>query len=60
METLFSTPLMQPPEWSLTFEIICDASDYVVGVALRHKRHKKLYAINYASHMLGKTQIKHL
>ena len=31
---LTSTPVIQPPNWSVPFEIMCDASDYVAGVVL--------------------------
>lgn len=31
---LTSTPVIQPPNWDLPFEIINDASNYVVGAAL--------------------------
>jgi hypothetical protein len=31
---LSSAPIMKPPDWSLPFEIICDASDFAVGAAL--------------------------
>ena len=30
-KALISAPIIQPPNWSLPFEIMCDASDYVVG-----------------------------
>jgi hypothetical protein len=33
-KALISAPIIQPPDWSLPFEIVCDASDYVVGVVL--------------------------
>jgi hypothetical protein len=33
-KALISAPIIQPPNWSLPFEIMCDASDYVVGVVL--------------------------
>ena len=29
---LTSAPIIQPPDWSLSFEIMCDASDYAVSV----------------------------
>jgi hypothetical protein len=29
-KTLTSTPIIQPPNWDLPFEIMCDASDYAV------------------------------
>lgn len=31
---LTSTPIIQPPKWTLPFEIICDASNYAVGDVL--------------------------
>ena len=33
-KALISAPVVQPPDWNLPFEIMCDASDYVVGVVL--------------------------
>jgi hypothetical protein len=33
-KSLTSTPIIQPPDWSLPFEIMCDASDFVVGAVL--------------------------
>jgi len=35
---LTSTTVIQPPHWSLPFEIIFDANDYVMGVVLRQKK----------------------
>ena len=31
---LTSSPIIQPPNWSLPFELMCDASDYAVGAVL--------------------------
>ena len=33
-QLLISSPIIQPPNWSLPFELMCDASDYVVGAVL--------------------------
>ena len=31
---LITTPVLQPPDWSLPFKIMCDASDYAFGALL--------------------------
>ena len=33
-KALISAPNIQPPDWSLPFEIMCDASNYAVGAVL--------------------------
>ena len=38
---LVSPPIMRPPIWDLPFEIMCHASDYVVGAVLGKKEDKK-------------------
>ena len=56
---LITTPILQLPDWSLPFEIMCDASDYVVGAVLRQRRDKQTYAIYYASHTLDEAQMNY-
>jgi hypothetical protein len=51
-KALISAPIIQPFDWSLPFEIMCDASDYAVGVVLGQTKDKKHYAIAYASKTL--------
>jgi hypothetical protein len=51
-KALISAPVIQPPGWHLSFEIMCDASDYAVGAVLRQSEVKKHYAISYASKTL--------
>ena len=33
-KALFTAPIAQPLDWNLPFEIMCDASDYVVSIVL--------------------------
>jgi hypothetical protein len=51
-EALISTPIIQPPDWSLPFEIMCDASVYVVGEVLGQTKDRMHHAIAYASKTL--------
>ena len=55
-QALMSAPIVQPPDWNLPFEIMCDASDYAVGVVLGQRVDKKLNDIQYASKTLYNTQ----
>ena len=36
-KALISALIIQPPDWSQPFEIMCDASDYAVGAVLEQK-----------------------
>jgi hypothetical protein len=56
---LTSAPVIQPPDWSLPFEIICDASDYVIGVVLGQRKDKKPYVIYYISKTLNNAQMNY-
>jgi hypothetical protein len=56
---LTSAPVIQPPNWSLPFEIMCDASDYAVGVVLGQRKDKKPYVIYYASKSLNSAQMNY-
>ena len=55
-KALISGPIVQPPDWNLTFQIMCDASDYDVGVVLGQRVDKKLNFIHYASKTLESAQ----
>jgi hypothetical protein len=50
-KALISAPIILPPDWHLSFEIMCDARDYAVGAVLGQSKDKKQYAISisYAS-----------
>ena len=55
-KSLISAPIVQPPDWNLPFEIMCDASDYTVGAVLGQRVNKKLNVIHYASKTLDNVQ----
>jgi hypothetical protein len=56
---LTSAPIIQPPDWSLRFEIMCDASDYEVGAMLGQYKDKKHHAIAYTSRTLIGPQLNY-
>ncbi|KAL0324590.1 UNVERIFIED_CONTAM: Retrovirus-related Pol polyprotein from transposon opus [Sesamum calycinum] len=53
---LTSAPIIQPPDWSTPFEIMCDASNYAVGAVLGQKFEKTHHVIYYASKTLDAAQ----
>ena len=55
-KALITSPIVQPPDWNLPFEIMCDASDYVVGDVLGQRVDKKLNVIQYASKTIDTAQ----
>ena len=55
-KALITAHVVQPPDWNLPFEIMCDASDYAVGVVLGQRFDKKLNVIQYASKTLDNAQ----
>jgi hypothetical protein len=58
-EALISAPVIQPREWHLPFEIMCDASDYTIGAVLGQSKDKKHFAISYASKTLTGPQLNY-
>jgi hypothetical protein len=56
-KALISAPIIQPPDWSLPYEIMCDASDYVVGAVLGQTKDRKDHVISYASKTLSGPQL---
>ena len=43
---------MSAPDWSLPFELMCDASDCAVGAVPGQKKDKRMHVIYYASKTL--------
>jgi hypothetical protein len=58
-KTLTSTPIIQPPNWGLPFEIMCDASDYAMGAVLGQRVEKLPHVIYYASKTLNDAQLNY-
>jgi len=58
-QALILAPIIQPPDWTLPFEIMCDASNFAVGVVLDQTKDKKHYAISYASKTLTGPQLNY-
>ncbi|CAM8877841.1 unnamed protein product [Rhodiola kirilowii] len=55
-QALTSTAIIRAPDWDQPFEIMCDASDYVVGAVLGQRMDKKPVVIYYASRTLDAAQ----
>ncbi|GJS14725.1 reverse transcriptase domain-containing protein [Tanacetum coccineum] len=53
---LTHAPIMIKPDWSLPFEIMCDASDYAVGAVLGQRIDKHFKPIHYASKTMNEAQ----
>ncbi|BBG96958.1 transposable element gene [Prunus dulcis] len=58
-EDAHNCPIIIPPDWSLPFELMCDASDYAVGAVLGQRVDKKPHAIYYASRTLNDAQLNY-
>ncbi|KAL0734144.1 hypothetical protein Bca4012_010354 [Brassica carinata] len=56
---LVSAPIVQPPDWDLPFEIMCNASDFAVGAVLGQKKDGKTHVIYYASQTLNDAQMRY-
>nr|GEU69242.1 reverse transcriptase domain-containing protein [Tanacetum cinerariifolium] len=53
---LTKAPIMIKPDWSLPFEVMCDASDYVVRAVLGQRIDKHFRPIHYASKTMNDAQ----
>jgi hypothetical protein len=58
-KALISAPVIQPPDWHLPFEIMCDASYYAIGAVLGQSKDKMYYAISYTSKTLTGPQLNY-
>ncbi|WVZ99152.1 hypothetical protein U9M48_044491 [Paspalum notatum var. saurae] len=59
-ELLVKAPIIQPPDWNLPFEIMCDAGDYAVGAVFGAERKDgRVHAIYYAGKTLNEAQVNY-
>nr|GEX95943.1 reverse transcriptase domain-containing protein [Tanacetum cinerariifolium] len=54
---LAEAPILVVPDWNLPFELMCDASDFEIGVVLGQRKTKHFQPIHYASNTMTEAQI---
>nr|GEU83115.1 reverse transcriptase domain-containing protein [Tanacetum cinerariifolium] len=54
---LTEAPILVVPDWNLPFELMRDASDFVIGVVLGKRKTKHFQPIHYASKTMTEAQI---
>ncbi|CAN6686515.1 unnamed protein product [Malus baccata var. baccata] len=60
LKTLLTTaPIIAVLNWSLPFELMCDASDYAVGAVLGQRKDRLPQVIYYASRTLNDAQLNY-
>nr|GFA76389.1 reverse transcriptase domain-containing protein [Tanacetum cinerariifolium] len=55
-EKLTEAPILIAPNWDQPFELMCDASDYVVGAVLGQRVKKHFQPIHYASKTVNQVE----
>ncbi|KAL4282844.1 hypothetical protein GQ457_16G021330 [Hibiscus cannabinus] len=58
-QKLVTAPIVEPTDWKLPFELMCDASDYAVGAVLGQRKGKIFHPIYYASKTLNDAQVNY-
>ncbi|RVW58836.1 Retrovirus-related Pol polyprotein from transposon 17.6 [Vitis vinifera] len=53
---LTTAPIVRAPNWQLPFEVMCDASDFAIGVVLGQREDGKPYVIYYTRKTLNEAQ----
>nr|GEY40184.1 reverse transcriptase domain-containing protein [Tanacetum cinerariifolium] len=53
---LTAAPILISPDWDLPFELMCDASDFAIGVVLGQHQEKHFRPIHYASKRMTKAE----
>ena len=55
-QELISVPIISAPDWAQPFEIMCDASDFAIGVVLGQRIDSRQRVIYYSSRTLNDAQ----
>ncbi|MCH80681.1 hypothetical protein A2U01_0001453 [Trifolium medium] len=58
-EKLITAPVIVAPQWDISFELMCDASDYAVGAVLGQHHGKLFHVIYYSSKVLNENQVNY-
>nr|GFB05067.1 reverse transcriptase domain-containing protein [Tanacetum cinerariifolium] len=58
-DKLTEAPILIGPNWDQPFELICDASDYVVGAVLGQRIEKHFRPIHYASKTMNQAEVNY-
>ncbi|KAL4362979.1 hypothetical protein GQ457_04G022000 [Hibiscus cannabinus] len=58
-QKLVSAPIVKPPDWTLPFELMCDAIYYAVGAVLGQRKGKIFHPIYYVSKTLSDAQVNY-
>ncbi|KAL6324780.1 hypothetical protein AAG906_018307 [Vitis piasezkii] len=53
---LTTAPIVRAPNWQLPFKVMCNVSDFAIGVVLEQREYEKPYVIYYASKTLNEAQ----
>ncbi|GJZ88900.1 reverse transcriptase domain-containing protein [Tanacetum coccineum] len=53
---LAEAPILIAPDWDLPFELMCDTSDFAIGVVLGQRKNKHFQPIHYTSKTITKAQ----
>nr|GEX32267.1 reverse transcriptase domain-containing protein [Tanacetum cinerariifolium] len=56
---LTEAPILIAPDWDFPFEIMCDASDFAIGVVLGQRQEKHFRPIHYASKTMTKAELNY-
>nr|XP_009795131.1 PREDICTED: uncharacterized protein LOC104241873 [Nicotiana sylvestris] len=58
-QRLTTTPIIVMPDWSLPFELMCNASGVAIGAMLGQRHNKVLHLVYYASKTLNGAQMNY-